>query len=76
MQLQVADLMRLEISRSFKIACVLSASLRLETTSILSMTVRLLRRCKFDVFVGDFLKDEHERWYFLQAKSFVCSRVT
>ena len=29
--------------------------------------------CKFDVFVGDFLKDEKERWYFLQAKNFVCS---
>lgn len=30
-------------------------------------------RCKFDVFVGDFLKDEKERWHFLQAKNFVCS---
>lgn len=33
-------------------------------------------RCKFDVFVGDFLKDDQEKWYFLQAKSFICSRVT
>jgi hypothetical protein len=61
---------------SIRIACVLAVSLRLATTFIRGMTARLLHRCKFDVFVGDFLKDEHERWYFLQAKSFVCSRVT
>ena len=32
-------------------------------------------RCQFDVFVGDFLHDERERWWFLQAKSFVCRRA-
>eukprot|EP00286_Rhodomonas_abbreviata_P027860 CAMPEP_0181300864 /NCGR_PEP_ID=MMETSP1101-20121128/7117_1 /TAXON_ID=46948 /ORGANISM="Rhodomonas abbreviata, Strain Caron Lab Isolate" /LENGTH=393 /DNA_ID=CAMNT_0023406129 /DNA_START=84 /DNA_END=1265 /DNA_ORIENTATION=- len=30
-------------------------------------------RCQFESFVGDFIKDEQEHWYFLQAKSFHCT---
>jgi len=36
---------------------------------------RNAQKCQFETFTGDFVKDENQQWYFLQAKSFVCRNV-